>query len=110
MDQNNKNGNNINLGETPNGSSSGVEFQESGWSAVKYYREQDTPKIIRWTMKCSGGYIKDKKQASYLLFVFVVIMIIVSFFLIFSSGEKAEIKAPPGEKVIYPQNEPPRLQ
>jgi len=71
----------------------------------------DTPKIIQLVMKYSGGYIKDEKGANYVLIGFVAVAIIVSLFLILGAGEnEAEFKAPPGQKIIYPENEPPRLQ
>lgn len=45
-----------------------------------------------------------------LTIVGVVAVLISSIFFIFKSGsQKAEIKAPPGQTIIYPQNGPPRL-
>lgn len=69
----------------------------SGYRAVKYYRETSTPKIIRWTMKLSGGLIKDEKQASYFVLGFVVVAIIVSLFLFFGGGSFSY-----QEKIITP--------
>ncbi|MBU6431576.1 MAG: hypothetical protein KGJ58_04585, partial [Patescibacteria group bacterium] len=46
-----------------------------------------TPKIIQWVIKYSGGYVKDKKQASFVLLGFAVVAIIVSLFLIFGGGK-----------------------
>lgn len=62
---------------------SGVKFQDTGWRAMKYYREPITPKIIQWTMKCSGGLIKNEKQAQYAILGFVALAIIISLFLFF---------------------------
>ncbi len=62
---------------------SGVQFQDTGWRAMKYYREPIAPKIIQWTTKYSGGLIKNEKQAQYALLGFVVLVIIISLFLFF---------------------------
>ncbi|MBI3305776.1 hypothetical protein HYZ82_01425 [Candidatus Nomurabacteria bacterium] len=45
----------------------------------------ETPKIIGWVTKYSGGLIKDVKQANYVLIVFSVIAIIISLILFLSS-------------------------
>ncbi len=42
-----------------------------------------TPKVIQWTMKYSGGLIKNKNQAQYVLLGFVILAIIISLFLFF---------------------------
>ncbi len=56
-----------------------------------------TPKIIGWTMKLSGGLIKNKNQAQYALLGFVIVAIIVSLFLIFGGGET---KLPPEQEIF----------
>jgi hypothetical protein len=70
----------------------------------------DSPKIVQLIMKISGGAIKDERQAEYVLLGFVVVAIIVSLFLVFSGGGGPNIPLPRGAKIIYPQNEPPRLE
>lgn len=45
-----------------------------------------TPKVIQWTIKYSGGLIKNKKQAAYFLLAFVVLALIFSFYLVSSGG------------------------
>lgn len=73
--------------------------------------QSKTPKIIDWVIKHSGGYVKDENQADYVLIGFVVLAIVIGFTFLFNSGgNKAEIKAPPGQKVIYSPNAPPRLE
>ena len=97
MDQNNEPGKVVFEGE---------EFQQPS-----QFFQTPTPKIVEWVIKYSGGTIKDKKQANYVLVGFVALAIIISLFLISGGGgNEAEFKAPPGQKIIYPENEPPRLQ
>ncbi len=72
MDQNN---------EPPKVVFGGDEFQRTRQSF-----QTPTPKIVQWVIKYSSGYIKDEKQASYVLIGFVAVAIIVSLFLFFGGG------------------------
>ena len=45
-----------------------------------YYLE--TPKIIQWIIKYSGGLVKNEKQASYAVLGIVVLATIISLFLV----------------------------
>ena len=64
------------------GDDSGVKYtDETSWRAMRYYREPQSPKVIQWVMKYSGGLIKDEKQANYVLIGFAVLAIIISFSL-----------------------------
>jgi len=103
MVQNNDKG--IDLSGALNDSSSGVKFEGEEFQHPTQTFQTQTPKIIQWVIKYSGGYIKDKKQASYVLIGFVALVIIISLFFIFSGSGETEIKAPAGQKVIYPENE-----
>jgi len=47
------------------------------------------PQVIKWTIKYSGGIIKNEKQASYVILGFVVLAIIISLFLIFGRQNKS---------------------
>ena len=64
-----------------------IEFQEEESEQSSQYLQTKTPKIILWVIKYSGGYIKDKKQANYVLIGFVVVAVGISLFLIFGGGE-----------------------
>jgi len=88
-DKNNKEG--IDLSGALNDSSSRVKFEEDQYTRRSYYPE--TPKIIQWVMKYSGGLVKDEKQASYVLVGFAVLAIIVFLMVIFSG--RSEIPPPP---------------
>ena len=103
-----KNNKGIDLNNSSNDSDTGVKSQTKERRSTQIFLPR-TPKIIQWVMKYSGGLIKDEKQANYVLLGFVAVAIIVSLFLFFG-GEKAKIEAPPGQRIIYPSNEPPRLQ
>ena len=65
-----------------------------------------TPKIAKWLIKCSGGYVNEK-QANYILIAFIAIAIIISLILIFSSNEEQETFTPnaeaPAEDIIPPE-------
>ncbi len=54
----------------------------------------ETPAMIQWVMKYSGGLIKDEKQASYVLIGFVAVAIVVSLFLIFGGNRVPAPKIP----------------
>ena len=45
----------------------------------------ETPKIVQWVIKISGGGIKNEKQAQYVLLGFVVIVVGISLFLFWGS-------------------------
>jgi len=64
-----------------------------------------TPKVIQWVIKCSGGSIKNREQASYVIFGFVALMIIISLFLIFGSGGgiSTKTKSPKSDIINTPQ-------
>lgn len=80
MDENKKNNNITSLNNTSKNSNSGVEFNEEYNDERQYYPE--TSKIIEWVINYSGGLVKDKKQASYILIAFIIITVVISLFLI----------------------------
>jgi predicted PurR-regulated permease PerM len=77
MDQNN---------EPPHITFEGEELQRPARSF-----NSENPKIIQWVIKYSGGYIKDEKQANYVLIGFVAAAVIVSLFLFFGDIGKTKI-------------------
>lgn len=62
----------------------------------------------------SSGSSRFDSSSNWKLILVVVgvilVLIISAVFYIKSGGSKAQIKAPPGYKVIYPGDGPPRLQ
>jgi len=88
-----------------------IVFGNEEFQRTRQSFQTPTPNILQWVIKYSGGVVKDEKQASYVLIGFVVVAIVVSLFLFFGGREsKAKFEAPPGQKIIYPENAPPRLQ
>lgn len=84
----------------------GEEFQRSSQSF-----QTPMPKVVQLVIKYSGGLIKDEKQANYFLIGFVVVAIVIIFVFLFSGGSgKAKFEVPPGQKIVYPINAPPRLE
>lgn len=110
MDQNNDN-RGIDLSHALDDSSSRIKFEGEEFQRSARSFQTPTPKIVQWVIEYSGGYIKDEKQAQYALIGFVAVAIIVVFIFLFSGGgNKAKFEAPPGQKIIYPENAPPRLE
>ena len=110
MDQNNED-RGIDLSHALDDSSSRIKFEGEEFQRPSQTFQTPTPKIVQWVIKYSGGYVKDEKQATYVLIGFVALAIIVVFIFLFSGGgNKAKFEAPPGQKIIYPENAPPRLQ
>lgn len=58
-------------------------FQNDNYGS--YYSAPNS-KFVYWTIKFSGGLIKNKNQANVFLLIFVVAMIAISLFLIFSGS------------------------
>lgn len=58
----------------------------NGWRAVKYYRENTTPWVIRWVMKLSGGRIREEITAAYIVLAFVGLALLVAAGLVFWQG------------------------
>ncbi len=76
--QNNKNNEVIDLSNELEDSNAGDEDQASDL----YY--PGTPKIIQWMIKYSGGFIKNERQASYILIGFLAVSVIIIMFLFFN--------------------------
>ncbi len=94
MNKNDKNNEKVDLrGASKDSKPGGIKFHEHQASRSHY--SQETPKIIQWTIKYSGGLIKNKKQANYVLIGFVILAVIVSLFLFFGGGTEIS------EKNIY---------
>jgi len=101
-DKNNKE--DIDLSGVFKGSESSVKSQEKRQLPTQVFLP-GTPKMVQWTIKYSGGLIKNEKQASCVLIGFVIVAIVISLVLIFGGSKSAtrEIFTPPAEEYIpYP--------
>lgn len=67
--------------------SQSIVFEEDANLSAGLRRESASPKMVQWTIKYSGGLIKNEKQANYVLLVFVALALIISFFLV-SGGDQ----------------------
>ncbi|MDP3402516.1 MAG: hypothetical protein Q8S35_00995 [bacterium] len=95
----------------PNSQPASVTFEGEEFQRPATSSQTQAPGIMGLVIQSSGGLIKNEKQAQHVLIGFVVIAFIFVFFLMFNSGGTgAKFEAPPGQQVIYPQNEPPRLE
>lgn len=110
MDQYDENDGGVDLSSTSGNSNKGIKFEDSSWN-IRPIQKPTTSIITRWVIIYSHGLVKNKKQANYVLLAFVGAAIVFSLFVFLSiGGSKAELKAPPGNKIMYPQNGLPRLQ
>ena len=80
---------------------SGIQYEDKGWKAVKYYRETDEPKVIKLLIRYSGGLVKNEKQAVYILLGFAILAIIVSLFLWFGNNVSEPPPVPPPSPVQF---------
>lgn len=88
-----------------------VRFENESFGRPIQSLKIQTPRMVQWIIKFSNGYIKNEKQATYILIGFIVIAVIItSLFVLTNKRDKAELKAPFGYKIIYPENAPPRLE
>ncbi|HAS85169.1 MAG TPA: hypothetical protein DCS23_03850 [Candidatus Yonathbacteria bacterium] len=58
--------------------------------------------LVRLIIKYSGGFVKDEKQANYVLIGFVVVAIIVSSILFFDGGDKTQFPNPLTDYKYHP--------
>ncbi len=84
MDQNNDD-RGIDLSHALDDSSSRIKFEGEEFQRPAQSFQTPTPKIVRWVIKYSSGYIKDENQASYVLIGFVIVVIIITIFLFYNS-------------------------
>lgn len=84
MNQNNDD-KGVDLSRVPDNSSSHMKFAGGEFQRPQSF-QTSMQKIIQWIIEYSGGYVKDEKQASYVLIGLVVLAIIVLLFLFFGDG------------------------
>ena len=62
----------------------------------------ENSKMVQFVIKYSGGYIKDQRQAEYVLLGFAIISIIISFFLFFGGNITQENESPIYQEDLTP--------
>ena len=87
----------MNLDEPTN-----ITFESEPWQPPTRSVQSQTPKIVQWVITYSGGYVKDEKQATYVLIGFVVVAIIVAFFFVNSGGSGVQGPIPEGTSETVP--------
>ena len=85
-----------------------VKFEDFDLHSIERMKKRKTPKMMQWAIKYSRGYIKDEKQASYLLLAFAAVVVSISFFLFFFYGKISNPKNAP--IIFYSKNGPSRLE
>ena len=98
MDKNNEGNQEVGLSSTPEDSDTGVRFEESQRPVQTLSPE--TPKMIQWVIEYSGGYVKDEKQANYVLIGFVILIVIISLFLVFRGENEQNTFTPSAEAPV----------
>lgn len=81
-----------------------VEFEETRISSPVRYK--NTPKMLEWVIKYSGGLIKNERQANFVLLVFVILSIILTLYVFFKSGPSTE---PPTDLMIEQAGSPSEI-
>lgn len=77
---------------TPQKEVSGISFETDSFKKTNNNQEADVSKIVQLVMKWSG--VKEQKQAEYILLIFVVVALAISFYLFFGNGNtKQKISA-----------------
>ena len=111
MDQNNDD-RGIDLSHALDDSSSRIKFEGEEFRQSARSFQIPTPKIVQWVIKYSGGYVRDEKQANYVLIGFVSVAIIITIFLFYNSVTSSRSqKLTPAQQnkllEIMPQDRPP---
>ena len=76
MDEQNK--------DVEGGGGSGLEFNEAQSSISQHTQKEHG--IVQWVIAYSGGMIKNKKEAEYVVIGFIVITTLVSIYLFLGIG------------------------
>jgi len=63
-----------------------LEDKINSYKAIKFYDENDTPKMVGLVMKLSGGTIKNQKTAEYILLALIILMFGLSFYFFFKDN------------------------
>ncbi|KND48515.1 MAG: hypothetical protein AB200_02190 [Parcubacteria bacterium C7867-005] len=80
-----------------------VEFEETNLEA--FFRTVKNSRMVQWVMDFSGGFVKDTKQANYVLLLIAVLIFSISAVIIIRTFSTEPIPAPEEfDMVATPQN------
>ena len=65
-----------------------ITFEDDGWQQPMRPGAGQNPKIIQWVIDYSGGRVKNKQQAVYVLVGIIGLCVVIAFFTISNSGQK----------------------
>lgn len=71
-----------------------IQFQEQWQPQQRVPKKSWGEKLAEALVKYSGGLIKNKNQAQYVILGFVAVAIIISLFLFFGGGTKIPLSPP----------------
>ncbi len=76
--------------------SAGITFETENLGIVTQREATTVPKMVQLVIKYSGGAITEQRQAEWILFGFVVVVMGISLFLFFGGGSGgSKIPTPP---------------
>ncbi len=85
-----------------NNEPSKIVFESEEFQRPSQSFQTPTPKIVQWVIRYSGGYIKDEKQAQYVLFGVVAVVVVMSIYIAIPSASKGTIDHKPGDELLVP--------
>jgi len=56
--------------------------------------QPETPTLVRWVIKFSGGLVEDERQADYVLIGFTLLITVISLFLVFNIFKESPRQEP----------------
>ena len=84
---------------------SGVEFEGDKYRSRIILGPPQTPKVIDWVMRGSGGLIQSERQAGYVLMAIVCGMVLLAVIFLFIAF--AGPRRPAGERIYANPLTPP---
>jgi len=67
-----------------------MTFDSDEWQDPTRFQSQQIPAIVRWTIKYSGGYVRDEKQAEYVLLGLVAFAVVLAILFFQSSRSNTQ--------------------
>ncbi len=71
---------------TPQKEVAGIKFETDSYKGAKFSDETNIPRMVKLVMKLSGGTIKEKRTAEYVLLGFAIVIFSISMYLFFGGS------------------------